>query len=66
MPIPQFFKLFFSTRIIFRSMIIHVENLTLSFLLFCEILTMIIHSENAFSSSIIHVENASPEKILRI
>jgi len=51
---------------VFGAPIIHRENLTLNFILFCVFLTVNNHDEKAFSSSIIHVEKASPEKMFRL
>ena len=51
---------------VFRVPIIHRENLTLNFILFCVILTVNNHNEKVFLSSIIHVEKASPEKMFRL
>jgi len=56
---------FGSMKSVFSTRIIHNENPDCDCALFCVILTVNNHCENAFSSSIIHLEKASPEKILR-
>jgi len=61
MPILTLFKIIFAFRII------HLENLLCAdFPQFSVFLIYIIHRENVFSSSIIHVEKASPGKIFRL